>query len=324
IDGYYPSWVLADQQLLLYDKLLDGTDRGGCFLPFSFQDLTVDTQARIYLPVTSAQPGNRGLFLRDGMMYTWASTTSDGGTATVYDLQTGTVLAQWDAKGTHGYSNTQDAVLLLQTDATNVYRQRIYQKNLLDGTETDLLLWEITDTSVQPTLYGLSQGENGFAFYGGVYDDKTFQYCCGFLDYDGNLECLTFYGNEYKFELYPGGLLVRGQDFGVFAEEQPEDLYQIYDADTLSFRTIPDLDGSADAVTISDHGKYMIVNQLSNGELTYWVYDLRQAELMETFQYTPAYTDIYQYIVSISEEQNGFLLMLRRETLESALIYFAF
>lgn len=314
IDGYCLSDVLAEQQLLIYKDI---AFRSTIFVPFKLSELKAETENQFALLISS----NTKIHIRGSLLHTWRDDYLLGeGLVEGYDILNRESLLTWKTKDRYGYSNTGDAVLFLHTDEN---QQRIYQKNLLDGYEKELLRWDITDKTVHPILHVVTQGESGFAFVGNIYTAYSPQsvLCCGFIDNNGKMLQMKLYSDEYRITVYRGGVLVQNDILGFDSVQEPDMYYQIFDANTLSIKKIQSQDPKC-RISISDNGQYLIAYKKEGPSFHFWVYDMIQGQLLKKAEYTTAIENIGQYSISISEKENGFLLLLRHKN-SAALLYFA-
>ena len=218
-----------------------------------------------------------------------------------------------------GYTPESDSVLLIHTE---VGKQKIYRKNLVDQHEDVLLIWNTSDKYSQPIISDIVESENGFAFVGNIFTLDSYQsvLCCGFIDLQGNLLNFNMYNDEQRVIVCSCGILVQDDIRGFDSKYNPDGKYYFYDLETL---TIKEMDGQNPKcrIFISNNGKYLVAAYIDVGEFRFWVYDLIQGALLKTIHYKTVDIQVSQYDISLDESKNGFYLLLK-SNIKTQLIYF--
>lgn len=236
-----------------------------------------------------------------------------------YALLDGQPINTFATKDTFGYTSAKDAVLLFCTEEN---QQRIYRKNLVDGHEDTVLVWDTSDKFSKPIISDIVESENGFAFVGNIFTPDSYQsvLCCGFIDLHGNLFELNMYNDEQRVNVSNGGILVQDDIRGFDSKYEPDGKYFFYDLETMSIKEIDAQDPKC-RIFISNNGKYLVAAYIEAEGFSFWVYDLIQGEYLETIHYKTVDTQVSQYDVSLDENKNGFYLLLK-SNIKTQLIYF--
>lgn len=310
---YRIDYLISERNVMIYSDALGGNTMA---VPYDLGTLKLETESAYTLPA--------GVFaetyINHDVIYT---TERDYKTrewiVKAYVWSNGQLVNTIVTKDSLGYTCAKNSILLFCTEEN---QQRIYLKNLINGNEDTLLIWDTSDKFSKPIISDIIQSENGFAFIGNIYTSNSSQsvLCCGFIDRQGNLLTLNMYNDEHQISICDGGILVQDDFQGFDSKYDPEGKYHFYDVETFSIKMMDAQDPRC-KIFISSSGKILIAALIDEEVCSMWVYDLVRGECSNIFSYQIVDIQVSQYSISISEKENGFYLLLKGKS-ENQLIYF--
>lgn len=241
----------------------------------------------------------------------------------VYDRISNTLTAKWELREVSAAGTTyiEDAMLIVDTED---HEQRIYIKNMENGREKNILLWENPDRTKKPIFTSLNQGQNGFAYVGMIYPapgEQSIQ-CYGLVDNTGNIAALIR-REQFAVAEYCGGIVIYDTVPAYGTVGDLTGRFVVLDANSMTVsEVIPETseEGLARRIYVSDNGRY-ILTSTKNG--WFRVYDTNSGDLVARYkdEWTPE--NITQYLISISEKDHAFVVWYRTNA-EPAIYYFQF
>lgn len=292
------------------------------FVPFDLDKLCINTQKTFVAQenwLSEYSVSNKCLLFHEN---SWGNSAQ---AIRIYDLVTQNTLADWTLPRSSivGIAKDQRAVLIADTDE-NV--QRIYLKNVDDGLEEELLIWNVSDKTEKPTITMLVQGEKGFAFVGWIYPSPNAQsvMCYGLIDYEGNL--ITLKQGQFDVSCFRGGIVLYDTTpiYGSSAEQRG--LYTIYSADSLSVKEIiPETsqESAIRRIEVSENGKYILTGNSVFENGCFRIYDTEIGQMIAKFECGATTENPVRQMTSISEGDRAFVVVTLTNT-DTQIYYFQF
>lgn len=292
------------------------------FIPFELDKLSVDTNEDYMVTA----PWTSEYSIRQNMLLIRESSWVGERSVHTHNLSLKQMFTQWELPYTSivGMSKNADEVLLVDTLENS---QRIYVKNVVDGNDQEIFMWDTSDKTKTPTITMISQGNMGFAFTGWIYPSPNAQSvtCYGFIDNEGNLTDLKIQ-DPFDVEFFSGGMVI--YDAIPVYGSNPNQIgqYLVYSADTLSTVNItPETtdESATRRICVSETGKYILTGSSLTEDGCFRVYETQTGNAIAKFDSAVAIEGPVQQISSISEKDKAFIIVALTET-GSQVYYYQF
>lgn len=283
------------------------------FIPFELNTLSVNNSE----DYTVTTPWTSKYSIYQDMLLIQESSWFGEQSLHTHNLAAKQEINKWDLPYTSviGIAKNPNEVLVVDTFENS---QRIYTKDMLDGSDQEVLIWDTSDKTKKPTITMISQGDLGFAFTGWIYPSPDAQSvtCYGFIDNEGNL--VEFHTQDpFDVEFFRGGMIIY-DTIPIYGSNTTQvGQFLIYSAETLSaVKITPESVGESTVrrIRVSETGKYFLTGSNLAKDGVFRIYEAETGNVIAEFDSVTTIEDPVQQITAISEKDKAFLVVTLAET----------
>lgn len=309
--------IIPEERLLVY---LDYHAEQYEFVPFHLEALVAQTDSTALL-----QMDIRSAFtVKGNYLQVMSAEWSYPRTVMGYDLAENHALGEiWTMPDWAVIGNASEPGKALIVEADEKF-QRVYRKDMEDGTEETQFTWEISDRTQVPTITHITQGEQGYAFLGWILPTPEAQsvMCYGLIDQDGQIVALEKRG-EFDYADFQGGYIIYDTIAAYGHSAEKTAVYHIYDGNTMRISQVhPETQQESvlNRICVSENGRYIVTGNSDREDGCYRVYDVETDTLVAKYECGAIAEDIIQQTAYVSERDVGFYVLTR--TVKGTLIHY--